>query len=67
MIKIKCEKILANNPIFPEKLRNIKKSPKQLYYKGNINLLNETSIAIIGSRCASDYGIQMASKFSRRT
>lgn len=66
-MKIKCEKILANNPIFPEKLRNIKKPPKQLYYKGNINLLNKISIAIIGSRCASEYGMEMASKFSRRT
>lgn len=56
---------MYDDPIFPEKLRNIRKPPKQLYYKGNINLLNEVSIAIIGSRCSSDYGITMASIFSQ--
>lgn len=49
---------------YPEKLAQISDSPICLYYKGNIDLLNSKSIAIIGSRECSNYGKQMAVKFA---
>lgn len=50
---------------FPLKLKQIKKTPKQLYYIGNINLLFQECFAIVGSRRISDYGIKICRKFSK--
>lgn len=36
-----------------------------MYAKGNVELLNTTGIAIIGSRCCSKDGIKIAKKFAR--
>lgn len=58
-------RILFNNNNFPECLKNIKNPPKEIYYIGNIDLLNEKSFAVIGSRSCSDYGVRMAEKFSK--
>lgn len=41
---------------YPKKLRHIEKSPLYLYYKGDIKKLNNKSVAIVGSRLASEYG-----------
>lgn len=54
-----------NSRFYPQKLRNIKNAPKRLYYKGNLELLNEDSISIIGSRRMSDYGEKVARKFAK--
>ena len=35
---------------YPEKLRNIENPPSRLYVEGNIDILNEIGIAVIGSR-----------------
>ena len=58
-------KIEINNTNYPEILRKIKNPPKQLYVKGNIDLLKTSSIAIIGSRSNTKYGEEMALKFSK--
>ena len=60
MIKITLE---DNN--YPEQLRKIENSPKQLYLEGNIKLLNVPGIAIIGSRECTKYGEKMAKKFAK--
>ena len=39
---------------FPNKLKNINKSPEQLYFMGNIKLLYEDSFAVIGTTLAKD-------------
>ncbi len=59
MIKLKFE-----DDKYPQKLRNIVDPPKVLYCEGNINLLNDFSIAIIGCRKVSDYGRKIARIFS---
>ena len=43
---------------FPLALKNIHKPPKQLWYRGNIDLLQSTKLplAVVGSRQASWYG-----------
>lgn len=50
---------------YPEQLKNIKNPPNTIYYEGNINLLKEPSVTIVGSRNMSEYGKKMASKISK--
>lgn len=51
---------------YPKQLAEIDNPPKILYCEGNIKLLEEKTIAIIGSRCCSDYGVEMAKEFSKQ-
>ena len=60
--KIKVIKLEDKN--YPEKLKNIYAKPEKLYVLGNEELLNNNSIAIIGSRDCTKYGIQNALRFS---
>lgn len=53
--------ILKRNE-FPEKLKIIKQSPKQLYLLGNEKLIFEDSFAVIGTRKISEYGIMCLEK-----
>lgn len=49
---------------YPELLRKIYDPPKCLYVIGNIEILNNPSIAIVGSRVASEYGKKAAKYFA---
>ena len=49
---------------FPKLLKEIPDSPLVLYVRGNAKALNTPSIAMVGSRRASAYGLSMAEKFS---
>ncbi len=60
------KKIEFEDEKFPESLRNISWAPKQLYAIGNIDLLKEKSIAIIGSRKCTEKGIKYAEEFAIR-
>lgn len=62
---IDLEIISIENNSYPEQLRNIKNPPKQLYAKGNIELLKSNIISIIGSRACSKNGIKLAERFSK--
>ena len=57
-------KITIEDKNYPDKLRNIKNPPKQLYLKGNIELLNQNTISIIGSRNCTEKGKKLAEKFA---
>ncbi|MDD2495861.1 MAG: DNA-processing protein DprA [Tissierellia bacterium] len=50
---------------YPKRLINIDIPPYILYYKGNINEINNLTIAIVGSRKATKYGMSMAEKFTK--
>jgi DNA processing protein len=50
--------------IYPRSLKNICDSPALLFFKGNADLFNKKSIAIIGSRNSSFQGIAFAEKIS---
>ncbi len=63
--KIGISYITIENPIYPQKLKEIFDPPTVLYYKGNIKLLNSDGIAIVGSRACSSYGIEQTKIFSR--
>ena len=49
---------------YPEILKKIYDPPISLYIKGNYNILNQQSLAIIGCRECSEYGIKVAKHFS---
>lgn len=63
---IEIQEINIQNDIYPEKLRNIKKPPFKLYAIGNIKLLNKPSIAIVGTRHITEYGIQNCKYFAQK-
>ncbi|MBE6048667.1 MAG: DNA-protecting protein DprA [Clostridium sp.] len=44
---------------FPKELREIDDPPYALFYKGNIDVLQERKVSIIGSRLCSQYGIEI--------
>ena len=48
---------------YPEQLREIKNPPSRLYAKGNIQLLKEFGIAVVGSRKNTQYGERMCKSF----
>lgn len=48
---------------YPKLLKNINKPPSRLYARGNIKILNEPGIAVIGSRTNTQYGEKMCKRF----
>lgn len=69
----KYEKYMKNNNIelihifdekYPEKLKQIYDKPIVLYAKGNVNILNDFSLAIIGCRENTKYGEIVAQNLS---
>lgn len=55
--------ITINDNEYPNKLRKILEPPQILYYKGDLKLLKEPAIAIIGSRDISQYGKNVGRNF----
>ena len=49
---------------YPQSLKEIYDYPVSLYIKGNKSILNNSNIAIIGCRNATEYGIKSAKYFS---
>lgn len=64
MVNNKITFITINDNKYPEKLKMIYDPPIGLYIKGNVNLLNKKSVAIIGSRKCSEYGKIVSKKFA---
>lgn len=52
-----------NNQYFPEGLKQIKDAPKQIYVQGNLEILNNKGIAVVGSRKCTTYGVKICQKF----
>lgn len=50
---------------YPEKLQKIPKSPFKLYAMGNIDLLRKPSLAVVGTRHITDYGVINCKNFAR--
>jgi DNA processing protein len=51
--------ITIGDEIYPDSLRHIDEPPYGLFYKGNIQLLKDRIVAIIGSRNCSNYGVEV--------
>jgi DNA processing protein len=56
-------RIVISDKEYPENLRNIYKPPQALYVNGAFSGPDAIAVAIVGSRRASQYGIEMAEKF----
>lgn len=57
--------ITPDNPLFPERLKNIPDMPLVLYGIGDCTVLNDAvTIGMVGTRNASTYGIEIAQKLS---
>lgn len=63
-IELEIVKIKIEDEIYPNQLRKIRNPPKQLYLKGNIELLKQNCIAIIGSRSCTKNGENLTKKFA---
>ncbi len=64
MVNNNIELVTIEDNEYPEKLKNIFDPPVVLYVKGNKKIINNKSIAIIGSRNCSMYGKVCAEKFA---
>lgn len=58
------KKIKIYDKEYPEQLKKIKNPPIQLYVKGNIEILKEIGMAVIGTRHASIYGRKVCKLFT---
>lgn len=50
------------DPAYPAYLKEIYNPPAVLFYQGNLNLLSQPSLAVVGSRAASNYGLSVTGK-----
>lgn len=60
-----AHKILRGEQCYPARLNDLYDPPSCLYVSGNIELLNQPMIAIVGSRRASIQGLRGAHLFAR--
>lgn len=51
---------------FPEKVYQFSPDVKELYYKGNLLLIKEPCIAVVGSRKCTTYGVTVAKEIGKR-
>lgn len=63
---MKIRQIKLEDDEYPKILKNINNPPKQLNILGNVDLLNEPGIAIIGSRNCTDVGRKIARNFAQK-
>ena len=57
--------ILFSDSRYPEILRHIPDPPPLLFTLGNVDLLQKTAVAIVGSRSATGYGRRVAAMFAK--
>ncbi|EDN67842.1 SMF protein [Beggiatoa sp. PS] len=55
-----------DHPNYPWRLREIYHPPLVLFVRGDYTLLNSIQLAIVGTRCASDEGMQTAQTFAKQ-
>jgi DNA processing protein len=60
----RVEALTIEDRRYPEELREIYDAPVVLYVKGHVDALRNFSVAIVGSRRASFYGLEIAKKFA---
>jgi len=54
--KYKIQPLFYTDTDFPKRLHNCEDAPSILYFKGNTNLNNQKTVAIVGTRNATAYG-----------
>ncbi|MCL2229286.1 MAG: DNA-processing protein DprA [Firmicutes bacterium] len=51
---------------YPSRLNELRQPPPVLYCKGELSLLERPSIAIVGTRTCTRYGVEVAKRFSKK-
>ena len=59
-----CRIVTQTDPEYPELLRQIYDPPVVLYVKGELLPKDKNSVALVGSRLTTHYGIEMARKLA---
>jgi DNA processing protein len=59
-LQLDCGVLLPDDECYPEALAVLRDAPIFLFYRGNPQVLNEPSIAIVGSRNPTHYGREQA-------
>ncbi|GAB6038737.1 hypothetical protein JCM15519_32960 [Fundidesulfovibrio butyratiphilus] len=62
--KVGARVLCWSDPAFPSRLRQTGSAPILLYYQGDLSLLNNPSLTMVGSREASRYGIELARRIA---
>lgn len=60
------EYVCIDDDDYPKNLKNIYNPPNILFYKGDISILDNLTLAMVGSRKATSYGINCAKNLSKR-
>ena len=58
--------LAAKHSLFPNGLEDLQDPVQRLYCIGDISLLSKQSLAIVGARKASPYGLRCAERFAKR-
>ena len=56
LYKKEIKYITGANPLYKDKLDGILEKPFHLFYKGDIEVINKKSVAVVGARKCSNYG-----------
>ena len=59
-----CHIVTQTDPVYPESLRQIYDPPIVLYVKGELSAKDKNSVAMVGSRMTTHYGIETARKLA---
>jgi DNA processing protein len=65
LAKEKIEILTINDEAYPTQLKEIASAPPVLYIRGDKNILNNKSIAIVGSRKFTEYGRRVTENLTR--
>lgn len=63
--RIKAKVIVSSDPAYPANLRPLPDAPPVLIVRGQLAQEDQFSIAIVGSRRASEYGLSLSRHFAR--
>lgn len=60
--KHKIQALFFTDKQYPKRLQHCEDAPTMVYYKGNANLNTEKTIAVVGTRNATEYGKEVTKK-----
>lgn len=63
---MKTERVYLTDFGYPELLKEIQDPPKKLYYRGNLSVLRGHTLAVVGSRKCTPYGLRIARAIGKR-
>ena len=55
---MEIKEINIEDDIYPKQLLDLEKPPKKLYAMGNIDLLKEDLLSVVGTRYITEYGLK---------